>query len=169
MMKENPIAGMEGTVFSLQFRLGGEKYCLKISDAQKLEVIPGGIPDPVIEFEMTEANWRLSVTKGSEMGGIQDRLFDPTIVNRKFYDLIKGTKGKLLMEIIRPGQEVFKNTIRFNQGEHPSVVITVEKDDIFAIFRGEVDPQVAFMSGKIKAKGDVSFLIKLLPLISAKK
>lgn len=169
MMKEKPIAGMEGTVFSLQFRLGGEKYCLKIIDAKKLEVIPGGILDPTVEFEMTEADWRLSVTKGSEMGGVQDQLFDPTIINRKSYELLKSFKGKLQMEILRPGKEPFKNTIRFNQGEHPSVAITVAQDDLFAISRGELDPQAAFMSGKIKAKGDVSLLIKILPLISTPK
>ena len=82
---------------------------------------------------------------------------------------MKSFKGKLQMEIIRPGKEPFRNTIRFNQGEHPSVAISVAKDDLFAIFRGEVDPQVAFMSGKIKAKGDVSLLIKILPIISTPK
>ncbi len=53
----------------------------------------------------------------------------------------------------------------FNQAEAPAATVVMSLDDLRAIFKGETNSQVAFLSGKIKLKGDISFLFKLANLV----
>ena len=164
--------GMDGTEVSIQFNItgeGGAKYCVKVIDAKRIEVVEGGVPNPMMEIENSVADWRESVSPSSELGGVLlEQMLDPSRfqVTKKNFDVMKAAKGKMEMQIVRPGKEPFRNIIRFNKGEAPAAVITMQQDDFKAIAGGKVDPQVAFMSGKIKVKGDISLLIKLMPLAS---
>ena len=44
--------------------------------------------------------------------------------------------------------------------------ITVAKDDLEAMARGELDPTMAFMTGKLKIDGDMSLAMKLQPIMA---
>lgn len=46
----------------------------------------------------------------------------------------------------------------------PPVTLVATYDDAVAIARGELDPNVGFMQGRIKVRGDMSHLFVLLPL-----
>lgn len=45
-------------------------------------------------------------------------------------------------------------------------IIHVSKDDLIALFKGELNPMMAMMSGKIKIKGDMGVAMKLQSLLS---
>ena len=45
--------------------------------------------------------------------------------------------------------------------------ISVKKDDFIALSKGELDPMMAFMSGKLKVAGDMSVAMGLQKLFSA--
>jgi putative sterol carrier protein len=164
--------GMDGTEVSIQFNItgeGGAKYAIKMIDGKKIEIAEGGVPNPMMEIENSVADWRDSISPSSELGGVLlEQMMDPSRfqVTKKNFDVMKAAKGKMEIQIIRPGKEPFRNIIRFNKGDAPAAVITMAQDDFKAIAGGKVDPQVAFMSGKIKVKGDISLLIKLMPLAS---
>ncbi|MDD5224416.1 MAG: SCP2 sterol-binding domain-containing protein [bacterium] len=170
-IRETPMPGMDGTEFTVQFKITGEtgyKYCLKITDGRKLDIIEGGIPRPMMEFEMSEADWLDGISEAGELGGalINQKLDDARIaVNRKNYDFLKVVRGKIEVEIIRPGQPSAKSITRFNQAEAPAAAMVMSLDDLRAIFKGEINSQVAFMAGKIKIKGDVGLLIKIAGLV----
>lgn len=45
-------------------------------------------------------------------------------------------------------------------------VISVSKDDFLALAKGELDPMMAFMSGKLKVAGDMSVAMGLQSIFS---
>jgi len=53
-----------------------------------------------------------------------------------------------------------------NQDLPADCVIGVTKDDFEKMGRGELDPTMAFMSGKLKIQGDMSVAMKLQPLLA---
>lgn len=52
------------------------------------------------------------------------------------------------------------------EGQHasPNITITVSAKDWLDILNGKLDGQMAFMSGKLKVKGDMSLAMKLKTL-----
>jgi putative sterol carrier protein len=53
-----------------------------------------------------------------------------------------------------------------NQDQPADCTIQVSKTDFEAMGRGELDPTMAFMSGKLKIQGDMSVAMKLQPLLA---
>ena len=53
-----------------------------------------------------------------------------------------------------------------NQDLPADCTIQVSKSDFEAMGRGELDPTMAFMSGKLKIQGDMSVAMKLQPLLA---
>jgi putative sterol carrier protein len=56
--------------------------------------------------------------------------------------------------------------ITVSEGQHasPNITITVSAKDWLDILNGKLDGQMAFMSGKLKVKGDMSLAMKLKTL-----
>ena len=56
--------------------------------------------------------------------------------------------------------------ITVSEGQHasPNITITVAAKDWLDILNGKLDGQMAFMSGKLKVKGDMSLAMKLKTL-----
>lgn len=50
------------------------------------------------------------------------------------------------------------------EAENPNITITVAAQDWLDILNGKLDGQMAFMSGKLKVKGDMSLAMKLKTL-----
>ena len=53
-----------------------------------------------------------------------------------------------------------------NQDLPADCTIQVAKSDFEAMGRGELDPTMAFMTGKLKVQGDMSVAMKLQPLLA---
>ena len=63
---------------------------------------------------------------------------------------------------------IFKNetcTLKEGTVPNPDVVITSASETIFGITRGEISPTRAFMGGKLKAKGNMSDMLKIQMLM----
>ncbi|CAL1276878.1 unnamed protein product [Larinioides sclopetarius] len=53
-------------------------------------------------------------------------------------------------------------------GIKPGCTLIIEDEDMLALVTGKLDPQKAFMSGKLKIKGNIMLTQKLKPLLSAR-
>ena len=62
--------------------------------------------------------------------------------------------------------EIADGSISVNEGDHasPNITITVAAQDWLDITNGKLDGQMAFMSGKLKVKGDMSLAMKMKTL-----
>ncbi|GAB4336683.1 MAG: SCP2 sterol-binding domain-containing protein [Candidatus Abyssubacteria bacterium] len=62
--------------------------------------------------------------------------------------------------------EIADGKINVAEGQHasPNITITVSAKDWLDILNGKLDGQMAFMSGKLKVKGDMSLAMKLKTL-----
>ncbi len=62
--------------------------------------------------------------------------------------------------------EIADQKCTVKEGEHasPNITITVAAKDWLDIINGKLDGQMAFMSGKLKVKGDMSLAMKLKTL-----
>ena len=62
--------------------------------------------------------------------------------------------------------DIADGAITVSEGAHasPNITITVAAGDWLDILNGKLDGQMAFMSGKLKVKGDMSLAMKLKTL-----
>jgi putative sterol carrier protein len=62
--------------------------------------------------------------------------------------------------------DISDGAITVSEGPHdsPNITITVASSDWLDILNGKLDGQMAFMSGKLKVKGDMSLAMKLKTL-----
>lgn len=75
-------------------------------------------------------------------------------------------------ELSEPMYHVLEGgSVRVVEGraERPNVTITVSDDNLVKLFRGEMNPMTAFMTGKVKLKGDMMLAQKLLSIVDRDK
>ncbi len=68
-------------------------------------------------------------------------------------------------------QVVEDGEMSIHEGEapEPSLTITMADDDLVSLFKGELNPMMAFMQGKIKLKGDMMLAQKLVGFVDHDK
>jgi putative sterol carrier protein len=54
-----------------------------------------------------------------------------------------------------------------NENAPADCTIIVAREDLESMVRGELDPTMAFMQGKLKINGDMSVALQLQPLLAA--
>lgn len=96
-------------------------------------------------------------------------------------DVVKKVNGIILYEITQNGKPAAYYTLDLKYGsgsvygdkpknnEKPNVTVTVDDGDFVKIATGQLEPTKAFMSGKLKAKGNIMLLQKLQGIMAGAK
>ncbi len=75
-------------------------------------------------------------------------------------------------ELAEPMYHVLEGgTVRAVEGRapDPNVTITVSDENLLKLFRGELNPMTAFMTGRVKLRGDMLLAQKLLSMVDRDK
>ncbi|KJH41262.1 oxidoreductase, short chain dehydrogenase/reductase family protein [Dictyocaulus viviparus] len=85
------------------------------------------------------------------------------------YSITDGKKeiGKFTLDFKGINPSVYYGDVR--SGENAAVTVTVSDEDFLEIANGTLNPQKAFMAGKLKVKGNVMLLQKLQMIFDKKK
>lgn len=154
------LSSLAGKEITLQFQIGDQRYCLKITNGTQLEVIAGGIDKPTLALVLSEQDWRDSVT--GKLQGVIDRFTDPVeIADARRLSTLSSAKGRLNMDLKRTDGGSVPITMIFNGEEQPVVTINLDLPDWVSMQNKETTGQALFMSGKLKFTGDMVLLMKL--------
>lgn len=70
---------------------------------------------------------------------------------------ITGDDGGTWNIVIANGEAA----VNSGPSENPSITITIGSDNFLNLLQGKLNPQMAFMTGKLKIKGDMGLALKL--------
>jgi putative sterol carrier protein len=87
-------------------------------------------------------------------------------------DAAGDTKAVIQYELSEPMYQVLDaGTVRTVEGraDAPDLTVTIGDDDLIALFRGKLNPVMAFMTGRVRVAGDVALAQRLVKLFDQEK
>jgi hypothetical protein len=133
---------------------GGGKYGLRCANG-RIEVLPAEqLAAPDMRVVMSFDDWRTFAASGAT---------DPFVdyVSRRKVGVVKGLKGMVQLELIRSDDSTWQSTTIFGGQEEPAVTLRMTNDDYRAMLSGELNGQMAFMTGKLKFEGSLPLLMQI--------
>lgn len=162
-----------GLSFVVSVRVTGERggeWTVRLADG-KPQFASGLDPQAVVTFIVSEENFIQSIT--GQLDDLRPPARDATAIDtspiaiqqraRQVLAALKDIRGSLRAELDDPNRGLGV-TIKFGgeMRDSPDCTIKIKMDHVRAIASGELDPQAAFMTGKVKIEGDSSLLMQLL-------
>ena len=159
--------------FVVSVRVTGERggeWTVRLAD-RKPEFARGLDPEAVVTFIVSEENFIQSIT--GQLDDLRPPARDMSTVDtspeaiqqraRQVLAALKDIRGSLRAELDDPNRALGV-TIKFGgeMKDTPDCIIRIKMDHVRAMASGELDPQAAFMTGKVKIEGDSSLLMQLL-------
>lgn len=165
-----------GDQICIEGRIAGDSLTLRLNDAQIISVQdkasePQAEKAFVAEFREEEEPQRERIVRTpAEIAKHLDELF--LSMEGNFHPkAAKGMRAIYQWELTGDGgghyyAVIGNQTIKVEKGKHPSpnITITAHVQDWFDILDGKLDGQMAFMTGKLRVKGDMSLAMKLKTL-----
>ena len=142
------ITGANGGIFSLR------------SAGKQLEVQPGAqIEAPDMYVAMSHDDWHTLAASGAT-----DMFVD--YVQRGKVAVVKGLKGTVNLELTRSDGSLWHSKLIFGDQAEPALTVMMTDDDYRAMLNGELNSQMAFLTGKLKFDGSLPLLMQIGALAS---
>jgi hypothetical protein len=165
-----------GLSFVVSVRVTGERggeWTVRLAD-RKPEFVRGLDAEAVVTFIVSEENFIQSIT--GQLDDLRPPARDMSAVDtspeaiqqraRQVLAALKDIRGSLRAELDDPNRALAA-TMKFGgeMKDAPDCILRLKMDHVRAIASGDLDPQVAFMTGKVKIEGDSSLLMQLLAVM----
>ncbi|MCU0665018.1 MAG: SCP2 sterol-binding domain-containing protein [Myxococcota bacterium] len=155
---------LQGKEFVLQYGVGEAEYFLRIKDGDTLEIVKGAANSPNLSLHLEESDWRDYMSGKVDVG--LHRFMDPgQLFDPKRFKALTETNGTLFLKLNAGNPEPLVVRIMFNGRDKPSATVKIELADWLALQAGKKTATTLFMTGKLKAGGDLSFVMKCQALM----
>lgn len=142
------ITGATGGVFSLR------------SAGDQLEALAGDqIADPDLRITTSYDDWHTAVA------GDQSEAFIDYVLRNKV-EVVQRLNGTVTIELTRSDGSLWQSTSSFGDHGEPTLTIMMTSDDYRAMLSGELNSQMAFLTGKLKFEGSLPLLMQMGALAS---
>ena len=139
--------------------IGGGVFSLR-SEGGQLEVQDGEqIDAPDMRVTMSYDDWH-SFAEGGSTESFVDYIQRGKVV------VVKGLKGTVAIELTRSDDSLWHSTTVFGGQAEPALKVMMASDDYKAMMSGELNSQMAFLTGKLKFEGSLPMLMQLGALAS---
>jgi SCP-2 sterol transfer family len=149
--------------YRIQYKLtgdGGGEWNVAIHDG-KMDVMRGG-GESHMTMSLSIADWRDAVL--GQNGADIALLLPQTRPGRPDgSEAAKKLRGTMALELAREG-EPYRMEISFGNAPTPRVTIKSKISDYVGIQQGKLNGQEAFMTGKVRVDGDLSFLMQVVAI-----
>ena len=132
---------------------GGGIYALRALDG-RLEPLTDSLAVADMHTTLAIEDWRASTENG---------LADPLVdyIARSKVAVVKSLKGRVRLELERADGSIFQSATTFGGQAEPEVTLRMAADDYAAMMRGELNGQMAFLTGKLKFDGNLPLLMQV--------
>jgi putative sterol carrier protein len=132
---------------------GGGIYSLRVAGG-RIEVLPERVPEADIYTTMAIEAWRSATSDG---------LLDPVVdyVRRRKIEVVKSLKGTVRLELQRSDGSTWQSATTFGGQAEPEVTLRMNADDYAAMMRGDLNGQMAFITGKLQFEGSLPLLMQV--------
>ena len=138
---------------------GGGTYALRVAGAQ-IEALPSDqLANPDMHVVMSYDDWRSFAESDAT-----DVLVD--YMSRRKVAVVQGLKGTVRLELTRSDGSIWQSATIFGGQEEPAVTLRMTNEDYHAMLSGELNGQMAFMTGKLKFEGSLPLLMQVGALSS---
>jgi len=133
---------------------GGGTYALRAA-GQQIDALPHHqVDNPDMRVVMSYDDWRAFAESDAT-----DPLVD--YISRRKVAVVQGLKGTVRLELIRSDGSTWQSATIFGDQEEPAVTLHMTNDDYRAMLSGELNGQMAFMTGKLKFEGSLPLLMQV--------
>src|SRR5262245_36580409 len=132
---------------------GGGTYGLR-AIVGRVELLADGFTHADMHTTLTIEDWRRSAANG-----LADAVVD-YVVRRKVA-IVKSLKGLVRLELERSDGSLFQSATIFGGQAEPEVTLRMAADDYTAMMRGELNGQMAFLTGKLMFEGSLPLLMQV--------
>jgi putative sterol carrier protein len=133
---------------------GGGIYALRAAGPQ-IDALPHDqVANPDMRVVMSYDDWRTFAESGAT-----DPLVD--YISRRKVGVVQGLKGTVRLELTRADGSIWQSATIFGEQEEPAVTLRMTNDDYRDMLSGELNGQMAFMTGKLKFEGSLPLLMQV--------
>ena len=136
------ITGAESEIYALRFA------------GDKVEVLPDVPPEADLRITLNTDDWRSSTAQG-----MLDPLAD--YIQRRKVEVVKSFKGMVRVELTRSDGSLWQSATIFGGQAEPAVTLRMNAEDYAAMMRGDLNGQMAFLTGKLQFEGSLPLLMQV--------
>jgi hypothetical protein len=120
-----------------------------------IETVPADqLASPDLRTTMAYDDWKIFAESGAT-----DAFVD--YVARGKAGIVKGLKGLVQLELTRSNGDIWRSATTFGGQEEPALTLMMTHDDYQAMLSGDLNGQMAFLTGKLKFEGSLPLLMQI--------